>query len=173
MALHKKIARIVVLLSICFLARTGSVCADEITFVADEWPPYNGVPNSTEEGYFLEIIRAIFEAEGHRVSYIVRPWSRAIREVKAGIYDALLGPFKTEAPGFVFPEQEIGLTALSFFTRKDSSWTFKERDSLMTVRLGIIQDYDYRPWLQEFRRNYPDKLLSFLGRMRLSATSIC
>lgn len=137
--------------------------AAEITFVADEWLPFNGVPGSDKEGYFLDIVRAVFEPMGHRVTYIIRPWTRAVREVEKGAYDALLGPFITEAPGFIFPEEEVGFTTLSFFTRIDSTWTFTGLESLEEVRLGIIQDYEYRPWLQEFRKGHPESFVIVSG----------
>ncbi len=142
---------------------TNQVRAAEISFVGDEWPPFNGVPGGDEEGYLLDIVRGIFEPKGHRVTYIVLPWQRAIREVEAGYYDALLGPFITEAPGFIFPEEEAGYTTLSFFTRIDSTWTFTGFESLEEVRLGIIQDYEYRPWLQEFRKEHPESFVIVSG----------
>ena len=137
--------------------------ADEISFVGDEWPPFNGVPGSDKEGYFLDIARAVFEPKGHRIIYIIRPWTRAVREVEAGTYDALLGPFKTDTPGLIFPKEEIGFTTLSFFTHKGSTWTFTGLESLNEVRLGIIQDYEYRPWLQEFRREHPENFVVISG----------
>lgn len=159
--LRKSTILLVVLLASGFGANPSR--GDEITFVGDEWPPFNGVPGSDEEGYFLDIVRAVFEPKGHRVTYIIRPWKRAVWEVEAGTYDALLGPFKTEAPGFIFPEEEIGFTTLSFFTRKDSAWTFAGLESLKEVRLGIIQDYEYRPWLQEFRQEHPENFVVLSG----------
>ena len=159
--LSRLISLVAVLLAFGVGANPGR--ANEISFVGDLWPPFNGVPGSDEEGYFLDIARAVFEPKGHRVTYIVRPWRRAVREVEAGAYDALLGPFMSEAPGFIFPEEEIGFTTLSFFTRNDSTWTFTGLDSLKDVRLGIIQDYDYRRWLQEFRLEHPENLVVVSG----------
>jgi polar amino acid transport system substrate-binding protein len=160
--LSRVVIHVAVLLALGVGAYPGK--ADEISFVGDLWPPFNGVHGSDEEGYFLDIARAVFESKGHRVTYVIRPWKRAVREVEAGAHDALLGPFVNEAPGFVFPEEEIGFTALSFFTRSDGVWTFTGLKSLAGVRLGIIQDYDYRPWLQQYRREHPESFIVVSGK---------
>ncbi len=137
--------------------------ADEIVFVGDLWPPFNAEPLSEDEGYLIDIVREIFEGEGHTVKYSVRPWTRAIMEVKAGTFNALLGPFKSEAPGFIFPKEEIGASTLSFYTKADSTWIFNGIDSLKEVRLGVIQDYNYRPWLQEYRTSHPENFVVMPG----------
>lgn len=137
--------------------------ADEISFVADEWPPFNGIPGGEPEGYLLDIVRAVFEPKGHRVKYLILPWTRALRGVEDGNYDALLGPFPSEAPGLIFPDEEVGYTTLSFFTRADSVWKFAGLESLADIRLGIIQDYAYRPWLQDFRRKHPENFIVLSG----------
>lgn len=159
--LYKSAIFLAVLFAFGFGASPGRT--DEISFVGDEWMPFNGTPGGDAEGYLLDIVRAIFEPKGHRVTYIILPWQRAIREVEAGYYDALLGPFITEAPGFIFPEEEAGYTTLSFFTRIDSTWTFTGLESLKDVRLGIIKDYGYRPWLQKFRRETPENFIVVSG----------
>lgn len=155
------VAHFVLLLAFTIAPNRGA--ADEIAFVGDEWPPFNGVPGSDSEGYLLDIVREIFEPHGHEIVYVVLPWGRAIREVEAGSFDALLGPFPTEAPSLIFPEEEVGYTKLSFFTRADSNWTFTGRDSLKDIRLGVIQDYGYRPWLLAFRKEYPENFIVVSG----------
>lgn len=137
--------------------------ADEISFVGDEWAPFNATPGEDLEGYFLDIARAVFEPKGHRVKYLVLPWTRALRGVEDGTYDALLGPFPSEAPGLIFPDEEVGFTTLSFFTRADSVWNYAGPGSLNGVRLGIVQDYAYRPWLQEYRRIHPESFIVLSG----------
>lgn len=137
--------------------------ADEISFVGDLWPPFNGVSGSNSEGYLLDIAREIFEPQGHHVSYVVLPWARAVREVRAGTYNALLGPFISEAPGLIFPEEEVGYTRLSFFTRADSKWRFTGPESLKNIRMGIIQGYGYRPWLQEYRQRHSENFIVMSG----------
>jgi len=137
---------------------------EKLTFVGDEWPPFNNALDAASEGYFIDIARAIYEPLGYEVNYHVVPWKRSVRMVKSGHFNALLGPFKSEAPGFIFPDEEIGRVALSFFTRASSKWVFAGLDSLKGKKIGIVQDYDYRPWLQKYRKKHPDSFIVLAGQ---------
>ena len=157
--------RIIVFIFFAFLfASISSVKAEQsISVVGDEWPPYNAVPLSNEEGYFIDILRAIFEPQNIKIIYKTLPWKRAIQSVAIGRETALLGPFKSEAPGFVFPIQEIGRTSLVFFTRVSSDWTFSGIKSLKGNTLGLIQGYSYRPWLRDYIRKFPASAIELNG----------
>lgn len=124
--------------------------ADQITIVADEWPPYNGKPNSTEPGYGIEIAKHVFEATGHVVIYKVMPWRRSIIESRRGNYNAIIGAVKEESPDFIFPEEEFGVSTIAFFAKKGSTWEYKGLESLLTVKIGLISDYSYSAELDEF-----------------------
>lgn len=141
-----------ILLIAFFIVATLSA-ADEITIVADEWPPYNGKPNSTEPGYGIEIAKHIFEAAGHTVVYSIVPWNRAIRDAKNGEYNAIIGATKQEAPDFIFPEEEFGLSENAFFVKKGGSWEsweYKGAKSLLSARVGLIKEYSYGKELDRF-----------------------
>ncbi|MEH6471172.1 MAG: transporter substrate-binding domain-containing protein [Halopseudomonas sp.] len=158
--MHKQL---LLLLCTLFLFPYSAKGAEEISFVGDAWPPFNNAIGQPQEGYFIDIARAIYEPLGYKVSYHTLPWKRSVSWVKEGHYNALLGPFKSEAPGFIFPEEEVGKTVLSFFTTKKSNWQFNGIESLKDVKLGIVQSYDYRPWLQQFRQRHPDNFLVVAG----------
>lgn len=57
-----------------FIVFATPATADTITIVADAWPPYNGLPNTSEPGYGIEIAHQVFEAAGHTVEYIIGVW---------------------------------------------------------------------------------------------------
>ena len=149
--------------AIYLLAVQNANSEQGISVVGDEWPPYNAVPNSTTEGYFIDILREIFESKGIEVNYIVKPWNRAVRDVASGQDTALLGPFKSEAPGFVFPKQEVGISSLVFFTTSSSSWNFRGVSSLENIVIGVINGYDYRPWLMQHIQNSPNFVTKLSG----------
>ena len=117
--------------------------ADEITIVADKWAPYCGKPNSTHPGYGIEITKHVFEKAGHTVLYKIVPWSRAIMDTRAGKFNAIIGAFKKEAPDFVFPEEEFGMTKNTFFAASGSTWRYKGLKSLQTMEIGVIKGYSY------------------------------
>lgn len=137
--------------------------ADELTFVGDVWPPYNMQPNSEFEGYVVDLLKAIFEPNGHTVKYEIIPWSRALVEVEKGTFEGIIGPFKDEAPGFIFPASAMGVSRLSFFVRKNDPWVFNGIDSLKGKFVGVIRGYGYRPWLNKYRESHPEQFTQLSG----------
>lgn len=120
---------------------------NRIVIVADQWAPFNGVPNSAFEGYMVDIARAVFEPQGIDVVYRNVPWKRAIAGTMEGTYTAAIGASKTDGDGLIFPEEELARNRLSFYVKKGSDWKFTGLESLKNVRLGVIGGYDYREWL--------------------------
>ncbi|BBO92811.1 hypothetical protein DSCOOX_59910 [Desulfosarcina ovata subsp. ovata] len=127
----------------CFLLFTAPVYADEIIIVADEWPPYCGKAGSTYPGYGVEIAKQVFEAAGHKFKYLNIPWTRAIKETRAGKYNAIIGAYKEEAPDFVFPEEEFGVSRYAFYSKRGSLWTYSGIESLQSKKIGLIKGYSY------------------------------
>lgn len=138
-----------------FVAATPAM-ADEILIVADEWYPYNGEPNSTKPGYGIDIAKHIFEAAGHTVIYKVMPWKRAVVKTREGKYNAIIGAIKEEAPDFVFPEEEFGVSAEVFFAKKGGTWKYDGVESLRTVKVGLIKEYSYGSELDAFFKANPN-----------------
>ena len=156
----KNILLNVLIVLLCF----HPVHAETITINFDDWCPYSCVTPETPErpdfqkpGYELEIIHAIFIKRGIRFNYRFLPWARAIKEAELGRLDALLSPSKEEAPGLVFPKEEIGMLEWCFYTRKDSTWTYRGVASLRRVCLGVLLGNDFGPkigaYISQNRRN--------------------
>lgn len=124
--------------------------ADEIVLVADPWPPFNNEIGSDQEGYIVDVARAVFEVAGHTVIYKNIPWKRAILGTRSGMYTGAIGASKTDAEGFVFPDEELARNVLSFYVRQDDEWEFKGPASLKTVSIGVVEGYDYRKWLNKY-----------------------
>lgn len=127
----------------CTALTAVSVSAATITIRADSWAPYNDDPNSDKPGYMIEAVKLIFEAKGHQVDYQTMPWSRSLAEVGKGTYDAVVGTDEEESPDLVFPSEPFGLYKNGFFVDKSSRWQYTGPDSLLQVRLGVIDDYVY------------------------------
>lgn len=134
------------------------VMADTITIVADEWAPYNADPNSSEPGYGIEIAQLIFKEVGHTVAYKVIPWNRAIKETREGTFTAIIGAFKEDAPDFIFPEEEFGISVSDFFGKTGSTWKYKGLESLLNVKIGLIKDYAYGEELDKFFKKHPENV---------------
>jgi polar amino acid transport system substrate-binding protein len=140
--------------------------AETITLVADEWPPFNSVPGSEEEGYLVDVARAVFVKKGINVSYKLLPWKRAIELTRNGKYNGIIGASRTDAPDFVFPSEELSRNFISFYVRKDSNWKFVNRNDIIKISLGVIAGYDYRKWLLDYISTYqsdPEKIQIMAG----------
>jgi len=131
-----------------------SVLAETITLAADQWPPFNGVPNSESEGYMVDVVREIFEKKGISVIYINVPWKRAVIGARRGTYTGIIGASKIDAEGFVFPKEELARNILAFYVKKGNLWRFHNLESIKEIRLGTVRGYDYREWLNEYIQKY-------------------
>ena len=129
--------------------------ADTVTIAADLWYPYNGKPDSDKPGYCIEIAELIFNSAGHEIDYKIVPWTRAVKETREGKYNAVVGAFVNEVPDFIFPDEEAGLSEISFFTLKENSWSFSSLDSLKKVKTGAIKTYSYGRELDTYFRENP------------------
>lgn len=153
-----RVLRVVLMLS-AFVS--VSVVADEgkptITLVADEWCPYNCVPNSSEEGFVVDIARVVFESKGYTVKYTNVPWSRAVRKTMSGEYDGAIGATKKEMPGAIFHELPLAYAANYFIVNNSDAWTYTGVESLKNIHVAAIQDY-----------NYGDSITSYLAANKAS-----
>lgn len=131
--------------------------SETITLVADEWPPFNAIPNTSEEGFIVDVARAVFQENGIKVSYKLIPWRRAVELTRMGTYNGLIGASKTDAPDFIFPSEELARNVISFYVRKNSLWVFNHRSDIEDVTLGVIAGYDYRQWLLDYIEDHKNE----------------
>lgn len=141
----------------------GVSMADTIIIVADAWPPYNGIPGSPEPGYGIEVARIIFEKHGHQVVYRLEPWNRAVLETRSGKFTAVIGANIEDAPDFIFPEEEFGVSRRDFWVLADSPWRFTGERSLLAVRIGAIKGYSYGENMDRFFRDHPRRVEYVFG----------
>ncbi len=133
--------------SLFLLALNLALFSETITIVADEWPPFNIVPGSEYEGYMVDIARTVFSPKGIEIDYKVIPWKRAVKGTRDGDYNAVIGASRTDAEGFIFPNEELAQNILSFYVKNGNPWIFENKNSLDSIKLGTIGGYDYRKWL--------------------------
>lgn len=140
----KKISLFIIMLVVFTVFQTSSeTCADVITLVADEWCPYNCVPNTDTPGFMIEIAKYAFERLGHTIHYTLIPWTRAIRGTREGHYDGIVGTGRKETHDFVFPEHELGFAVHIFYVKQGAAWKYTGLGSLEQISLGVIRDYSY------------------------------
>jgi len=140
------------------LFTTASFCAETITIRSDEWMPFNGQPGDKQyPGFALEIMKMIYEAKGCRIDYRLMPWNRSLIGVKNGTYDAVIGATQGEAKDFILPKEPLYiLSPDTFYVLKENEWQYKGVESLRTVRLGSIADYEYSDDLTAYIKRFEE-----------------
>jgi len=141
------------LITFLFLLSIGFSSADEtrtITVLADEWCPYNCVPGSDQEGFGIEFLRAIYEPLGIKVDYRLKSWDEAVSDTRKGLYDAVISAYKSDAVGFIFPENPYAYSISCFFVKSSNDWIYNGIDSLKFQKIGVISGYSYGKHIDEF-----------------------
>ena len=146
----------------------GGARADVITLRADEWCPFDcsGQP----EGYGVEVTKAIFAKAGHRVEFVLSPWSRSLEDCLRGAVTAVIGAAPVDSPDLVFPHLPIGVWDTTFLVRRNDPWRFDGVASLSRVKLGGIIGYIYMEPVASYmdaNRNRRDRVDLVGGRTPL------
>jgi polar amino acid transport system substrate-binding protein len=119
------------------------VYAATVSIRADAWFPINGEPGGNSEGYMIDMATAIFTAAGHTVDYKKMPWVRAVKSVREGLFDCVVGAYVEDAPDFIFPSTNWGMDRTGYYVTSESTWKFSGFDSLLTETVGVINGYAY------------------------------
>lgn len=136
------------------LVSATSAQADKIILAADEWCPYNCNPESTQPGYIVDIARTIFEAAGHQIEYRKTNWARAVADAKDGKINGVIGAVPAEVPGFILPDQPLGISEDHFYTLANNPWRYTGIASLAHINLGVINGYAYTPEVLTYINSY-------------------
>ena len=146
---------IVLLIFSLFFNVTQQTYADEISIVADPWCPYTCADVKNRPGALIEIAQKIFEPLGHKVTYHLRPWSRAIIETELGKFDAIAGVPLNSPKGFYYPENMQALATSCIFTKSGITWRYHNPNDLKQVNLGVIADYQYDVAIRHYLLDNP------------------
>jgi len=142
------------LISSLLLIVTYQAQAEHIKIASIDWPPQL-MPNAEKPGYIREIITQVFKDSPYQLQIKTYPWSRAIHLVSNGKADALLAPAKIEAPGLLYPVNEVGLQRMCFFTKADSTFQYTGVQSLAGMKIGILQDGSISESLTKYVATHP------------------
>jgi len=129
---------------------TSAARADVLAVRADPWPPFNDEPGSALPGYAVEVMKAVFEPLGHTIDYQKQPWSRALADIASGKNDAIIGAASEECPTCVLPKESIAMIDNYFYVKKGNPWKYQNLDSLKSVKIGTVDEYDYG--VEEFNK---------------------
>lgn len=112
---------------------------DVIEIAAIDWCPQL-CPGQQKPGYIRELVEQAYVSSGYKLSINTYPWSRALNMVRKGEVDAVLSPAKAEAPDLLYPDREVGIQRMCFFTLATSLWEFSGVNSLTGLQFGVAAD---------------------------------
>lgn len=145
---------------------TQALAKEQITLVADEWCPYNCAEDAERQGYMVDIIRYAL-APDVEVVYKVLPWTQAIEGSRNGEFDGIIGASRGDAPDFIYPEVLQGISLSKFWVHHDSTWHYKNIDSLKSQRFGVVESYSYGkvidPYVKKQTEQGTDRVLAISG----------
>jgi len=129
--------------------------AETLKIAAIDWCPQICVKES-KPGYTVDLINKVYEDSPYSLEIDVFPWSRAIKYVSEGKYDALLAPAKKEAPNLVFPRFSVGSQRMCFFTSTSNPWRYSGEESLSNMQVGLAFDASIEE-LNQYIKIHPEK----------------
>ena len=145
------------------LGQFAAADAEVLKISFDDWCPYlcanaekPNLLDAEEPGYYVDILRAIYEPAGYEIEFLLRPWGRAMNETRSGRLDALLSPSRSEAPDLVFPEEEIGMLGWCFYTLSGMQWEYGGPVSLGGITLGVLKGNDFGSEVQPYVDRFAD-----------------
>lgn len=131
-----------------------SLQAQTIVIAGDQWCPINCVPNSEKPGFLIEVMEAIFPAPQYTVVYKNMPWERAIAAARAGTVNGIIGAYKSDAPDFIYPQNEQMMVSFNLYALQETSWQFTGISSLKRLTIGVVKGYSYLEQLDRYIERY-------------------
>ncbi len=140
--------------------------AETIVMKADRWCPFNCDPtslNSTNNGFVVDVAKAVFERRGHNVVYEIDSWSSSIKSVRNGPVTALLTTTKADAPDFIYPLKSIGSNKECFYVNVSDTWEFNSVVDLKNRKVGLVDAFAYSGELTSFIVENPKAIFKATG----------
>ena len=127
------------LFSFTFELRAEDLHQKTIKIAAIDWCPQLCIEQPVK-GYVYDIVEKVYQRANYKLVIDYFPWSRAIKLVRNGSYDALLSPAKKEAPDLIYPTTPVGVQQMCFFVGSRSQWRYEDIRSLAGLRIGMATD---------------------------------
>lgn len=166
------------LLILWLLAVSDGLRAEQtvLQLVADRWPPFND-QRLPGDGLMVQLSREALQRAGYSIRYTELPWARALRGVRLGEYDILVGAWHSlERESFGLFSDAVLDNRLRLLQRQGETVRFSSLDDLRPYRIAVVRGYSYgaafdeHPALQRVAvRDFPTGLRMLLaGRVDLA-----
>lgn len=137
--------------------------AEKVSIRADAWYPYNGIPNTSDPGYMIELAQMIFEPFGFEVDYQILNWQRSVSNAQMGTTDCVIGVSKEEAPQLVFAELPWGVAQSQVYVKQTDPWQYAGLASFEGRRTGLILGYHYTEPFDGYFKTYQGQLFEYIS----------
>lgn len=143
------------LIAILLILSSSAGVAKTLKISQDLWPPY--IMNSVQgSGIAHDIVADALISAGYDLEFSVKPWSRVLKETKAGENDVIIAVWKTEqrTKHFLFTDPYTHNEML-FISRNNIRFEFDTIESLKGLRVALINDYQYANNLRQYQGMIP------------------
>lgn len=147
--------RILVRLVASLLLVAAPVHAEMLRLRADHWYPFNATPGDARPGFTIEVLEQIFSAHDTALDYQLTSWSRALEQAYGGEADCVVGAYREEAPGLLFPRQHFAVDVPTFYVLAEDTWRYQDEASLDGRLVGVIADYSYGEKFDAWMKLHP------------------
>ncbi|MBF0264167.1 MAG: transporter substrate-binding domain-containing protein [Gammaproteobacteria bacterium] len=106
-----------------------------------DWQPYVD-KNSDNKGFTAEIVTRAFQQSGYQVEIDFMPWSRVLKEVEIGNYDAMFPSYESpqRRKKYLF-SKPFAHSPLVLFQRQGLNLTFNKLEDLKPYKIGVVRGY--------------------------------
>ena len=170
--LYLKRGYLSLLLILISLFGSKASLAQSVSLLTDEWCPYTCQLNSDKPGILVEVANKIFPQAGIEVDYQLINWARAIKIVRVGYEDALLGAYKSDSPDFIFHQEPILHSQMCFYVKASDSWSYTGLDSLAKRHISVINGYSYGESFDQYMQQHPKNIMLLTGDALVDRVSI-
>jgi len=129
--------------TILILLLSSSISAETITLCSLDRP---SLSQKDGTGYYWDLLRAVYEAEGTKLKFHSVPFKRCLAQVEAKKVDGTVAVYKTpeRSKKFTYPKSRLNFSNYGLTYLKATSF-----DKLENIkgRVGIIRGYDFSAWL--------------------------
>ena len=136
--------RALLITCVFFIALPTSLMARNISMLAVEWTPHFG-SSLPEDGLTSAIVRTAFKTGGHSSEIKFVPWTQALKEVRAGNSDVIMGAYlnNKHETDFYYSEAiyflDTGLIARPGLNKN----SYSSLDDLSPYSIGVSRGWAY------------------------------
>ncbi|MCP4104086.1 MAG: amino acid ABC transporter substrate-binding protein [Desulfobacteraceae bacterium] len=143
------------LLSFVMIMISIQSSAGQVIFVYESWPPYEYEDEQGKAvGKDTAIIREVCKRIKVEPVFKMRPWKRALHEVKKGKAHAIYSLFKTEErmEFLYYPSENMSAEKNVLFARKESNYKVKKLKDIEGKKIGTVPETSYGPLFDNYKK---------------------